>query len=513
MVASKDIGTLSYAEQISLPGYTFANHWQATRYEPLPELIRPPRRDVSDYLTAYPKAVGIVESVRCSEKIDGVSRSGEGFYVASHNLFCRNLVLASGTFSINLPPPRGLAPLASLNSSEGPVLVIGSGFTAADIMISTPAEREIIHVFKWDPENRPSPLKACHSHAYPEYAWIYKQMKIATRARVDNAKHSCSSRCKSHQAKRLELLPHFSNRDWARTYSGFPNGQVSAISKDVPGLAQDVDSEVYLQGKSTGSQVAISMPGSSIPIIRNVTTLQYATGRRGSLAYLSQHLLHEVMYDEGCQKPPEAESMPHLTRLLSSSSSRVIGQDPWTEERESSTPSPPGFGNISATEHKPHAPTDQSTRRQDHPQSSVSGLVFRGKIEDNDTMEVAPSVYAIGSLTGDSLVRYAFGSCCVVAGAIQDSSRQRGKDPETDGQFSVSSASCASPDQTFVDIAREQEQRHNTKVVNRTPDRPQDFHGDEHSNSRRFPPDRRKGIEDDCDSSLSVSGGCIGISL
>jgi len=54
----------------------------------------------------------------------------------------------------------------------------------------------------------------------------------------------------------------------------------------------------------------------------------------------------------------------------------------------------------------------------------VTGATLRGKIEGagNDRahgFELAKGVYVVGSLTGDSLIRFAFGGCCVVGGAIQ----------------------------------------------------------------------------------------------
>lgn len=46
----------------------------------------------------------------------------------------------------------------------------------------------------------------------------------------------------------------------------------------------------------------------------------------------------------------------------------------------------------------------------------LSGRSLREKALDS--LEVAPNVFIVGSLTGDSLVRFAFGSCTDVAGKI-----------------------------------------------------------------------------------------------
>lgn len=44
-----DTGTLSYADQLSLPGYSFSDYWKTVKGEPMPDLIRPDRTMVADY--------------------------------------------------------------------------------------------------------------------------------------------------------------------------------------------------------------------------------------------------------------------------------------------------------------------------------------------------------------------------------------------------------------------------------------------------------------------------------
>ena len=53
--------------------------------------------------------------------------------------------------------------------------------------------------------------------------------------------------------------------------------------------------------------------------------------------------------------------------------------------------------------------------------NAVSGQSLRDKA--NDDLEVAPNVFITGSLTGDSLIRFAYGSCTYAAGKIMASSR------------------------------------------------------------------------------------------
>jgi hypothetical protein len=180
--ASADIGTLSYAEQLSLPGYSYADHLAGNGKQDETEFVRPSRTEVADYLRAYPEAVGISQNVYTDLRAEDVYRTAKGFTIGSLGIRCKHLVLASGIFTVNIPPPLLLAPIAQLDSRDAPLLVIGSGFSAADVIISAPPTRRIIHIFQWAPEKRPSPLKGCHHTAYPEYATVYRQMKLAAAA-------------------------------------------------------------------------------------------------------------------------------------------------------------------------------------------------------------------------------------------------------------------------------------------------------------------------------------------
>ncbi len=56
----------------------------------------------------------------------------------------------------------------------------------------------------------------------------------------------------------------------------------------------------------------------------------------------------------------------------------------------------------------------------------LSGQTLRGKVLED--IEVAPGVFAIGSLTGDSLIRFAHGSCTYAAGKIMAPSRRHRED-------------------------------------------------------------------------------------
>ena len=332
--ASWDIGALSYAEMLSLPGYSLEDHYRKIGREQPADFHRPTRRDVAAYLAAYPGAVGINDSIWNGTVAEDITRTELGFHIGSPDLKCRNLVLASGIFSHLLPARPQLLPLLQLpdhsTDYEPPLLVVGSGFTAADIIISTLPRRKIIHIFKWAPEDRPSPLRACHADAYPDYAGVYRRMKLsAIRVLGDGSVFSPAG------ARRTKKNPFFDPRDWDQSYEGLPNTYI----KDVQ--VHGEYATVMLQG-SDGQTMK-----------REVSNLQYVIGRRGSLEYLDKNLQREVL---DCQS------------------------------------------------------------KEAHSAERISGKTLRNKVEEN--LEVAPGIFVIGSLTGDSLIRFALGGCVYAAREI-----------------------------------------------------------------------------------------------
>jgi hypothetical protein len=268
--ASADIGTLSYAEQLSLPGYSYADHLAKIGKQDQADFVRPSRTEVADYLRAYPDAVGIADALYASTRVHDVHRTKDGFVVGSLGMKCKHLVLASGTFSVNIPPPTLLAPIAQLELKEEPLLVIGSGFSAADVIISAPPNRRIVHIFKWAPEKRPSPLRGCHHTAYPEYAAVYRQMKIAALA-------SNKSRTVKSPLMRRKSNPFLQKRDWD-LYEGLPNAEITNVSKSINGTAT----------------ITIRLT-SGEENTREVGGLDYVVGRRGTLDFLSNELRTEIL--------------------------------------------------------------------------------------------------------------------------------------------------------------------------------------------------------------------------
>ncbi|EZF32920.1 hypothetical protein H109_07008 [Trichophyton interdigitale MR816] len=335
-----DIQSLSYAGMLSLPGYSFYDHYYDTHGVHMPSYTRPSRQAIAEYLAAYPAAVGIGNSIQNGQLVSGVARTDDGFYIASHRIHCKHLVLASGIFTEVKPARPLLQPLLSLpappdvsTTEKAPLLVIGSGFSAADIIISAPRDQKIIHIFKWEPEINPSPLRSCHQQAYPEYAGIYKLMKRSTLAKFTTSK--------PNKRNKSSLSPFLTTRDWDHIYEALPNTLVVDVEID----------------GTEGIVTFRCSDGSTIT--RRVSGLSYAVGRKGSLAYLDHMLQREIL----------------------------------------------GAG------------FDQSQDASIAKDTLKSAAV-------ND-LEVANGVFIIGSLTSDSLIRYAYGGCIYAAGKLMERYAQR----------------------------------------------------------------------------------------
>ncbi|KAL1954018.1 hypothetical protein VTO42DRAFT_1839 [Malbranchea cinnamomea] len=339
-----DIQSLSYAGMLSLPGYSFYDHHRRVHGADMPPFTRPSRREISDYLAAYPAAVGIGDVFRSGETVGNVTRERDGFYIGSHNIRCKSLVLASGIFTEPKTARPLLQPLLRLDASavpldqRAPLLVIGSGFSAADIIISAPPHQKIIHIFKWEPETKPSPLKGCHQRAYPEYAGVYRLMKRS--ATAAQTLRDSAGRVQCPPFRPGTLTPFLESRQWDEIYEGLPNTRVMDVTVKDKGQAE----------------VSLCMQDGTT-FTRPVSGLSYAVGRRGSLNYLDNSLREEIIR---------------------------------------------------------HKETDEG--------DFISARTLRAQALAD--LEVAKDVFVIGSLTGDSLIRFAYGGCVYVAGKLMARKQQ-----------------------------------------------------------------------------------------
>ncbi|EEH50470.1 uncharacterized protein PADG_06549 [Paracoccidioides brasiliensis Pb18] len=311
-----DVRSLSYAGMLSLPGYSFSEHHEQVHGCPLPPFTRPSRQAVAEYLAAYSISVGISGSIRCNEEIQGIVRTENAFYIGSHNITCNKLILASYCHV-----------LSPVLSRPAPLLVVGSGFSAADVIISSHPNQKLLHVFQWEPDTNPSPLRSCHQQAYPEYAAIYRLMK----REFGRLNQNGSSRFPKLAGG--TSIPFLEGRNLEDDYEGIPN----TIITDVV-----LDYETALVTFRCQAGITFS---------RKVSGLAYVVGRQSTLSYLSNNLLAEIF---GKQSLKECERI---------SRKRMRAR-------------------------------------------ALEGL------------EVTNNVFIIGSLTGDSLIRFAYGGCIYAAGRL-----------------------------------------------------------------------------------------------
>ena len=219
------------------------------------------------------------------------------------------------------------------------------------MIISAPPDQKIIHIYKWAPNTSPSPLRACHQQAYPEYAGVYRRMKLA--ATFQNRRKPSRPRIQRAPSSAFEL-----GRDWGDVYEGIPNTAIIDVT---------VDGDV---GTIT------CQSGNDPPFQRTVSGLAYVVGRRGSLSFLVPHLQDEV-----CGPNVDVEL--------------------------------------------------------------VSGQSLREKALWST--EVADNVFITGSMTGDSLIRFAYGGCVYAADRII--SRQ-GSGSDRTSPISTNQSGKSSPGRT-----------------------------------------------------------------
>ncbi|KAK9486862.1 hypothetical protein V1527DRAFT_461904 [Lipomyces starkeyi] len=377
--------TLSYAEMLSLPGFSYSEYYKSTHGKEPDPYSRPMRTDVAAYYALYPSRVEISDAVRANYTVLSLHRSdGNTFKAIIQNndtaclqiVTARNVVLATGVFTHQVPPDPILYPIVSRQHAsnhyeqtkveiDGAVLIIGSGFSAADAILSVPDNKKIMHLFQWDPKNRPSPLRACHKETYPEYASLYRLMRLAAASR--GGSNNCGS-----------------SYGLAGRYEGFANGSIIEATTDTI--------KILLSSGAT--------------IERRVSELKTYVGRIGVISYLSSKLRAEV----GVGADQIWASKNSFRKRISSR------MEHWT-----------AVGTTQASrDAEKHVKEEYYDQKWTHELGELACKVsdFEScKVYINDYatsygLEVASDVFVIGSLVGDSLVRYVLGGCVAVAGNI-----------------------------------------------------------------------------------------------
>lgn len=124
------------------------------------------------------------------------------------------------------------------------------------------------------------------------------------------------------------------------------------------GFPNTTITDVKIEGQTAIITLQLPHP-TNATLQRRISRLEYVVGRRGSLRYLSRDLRREIFSNNANETDSgDAESAEMM----------------------------------------------------------LSGQTLRGKVLED--LELAPNVFAIGSLTGDSLIRFAYGSCTYAAARI-----------------------------------------------------------------------------------------------
>lgn len=236
-LADSDMKALSHHSHLELPGLTFTAWRQSLGLNNLD--WRPTRKEVAQYYQYYTKWAGINRNCRtgtevlqiqpitkgscccpgysnicqsyliynsgltpcnkCSEFkyiIRGIIRSArDPHHIKKFAIRTNHVILATGSYNVPIPlkVPGETLPgvfndartmVSSLPTQDNsPVLVVGSGLSAADAILNLKRQgRSIIHVFyspsSYPRSNRPRhPLATCWKDEYPEYHSIYQLMK------------------------------------------------------------------------------------------------------------------------------------------------------------------------------------------------------------------------------------------------------------------------------------------------------------------------------------------------
>ncbi|BFZ54965.1 hypothetical protein PYCC9005_002003 [Savitreella phatthalungensis] len=390
----REARTLSYREHLGLLGYTYAQYYLDTFGVAMPQSERPKREEVAGYYAAYADRAGVADSLYNGVDVSLVERVHASEYIvhgtcADGEVFatrCRKVVFASGLYDEAVRPPpvlerfsarhaiaarldkavqTGSDDLPKSAKADRPVLVIGSGFSAADAVTENLNRgRRVIHLFKWQTAQYISPLKYCHKSAYPDYADVYRQMKRSAEAACDLAEKTDE-----------EQLAH-------EQYVGIADCEVVDV--------EDEDVSEIEEGSSEPSYTVtiesmIRSGGASVSKVQ-VSAVQVMLGRRANMHFLE----------------PRVRNLLNLSSLAN-------------------TPAEPSNSLIDIhTQDALQAATATAATKRTSAWLAKNGL--RDYLHEHGPALAIDNgeLLCIGSLTGDTLVRFAhgavIGAACVLLG-------------------------------------------------------------------------------------------------
>ena len=353
-VEQRQARTLSYREHLSLFGYTYEDFYR-DRYDgaTMPRNARPRRSEVAEYYRQYAVKAEIDDALYNDIEVERVERLEDELYRV-HGRYpggtfvtdCRRIVLATGLYSEPVQPPAALARFTvptpspsrrSTTQADAPILVVGSGFSAADAVAENLQRgRKVVHVYKWHKAGYVSPLKYCHKSAYPDYADVYRRMKLAAAG--------------SHRQKRSEETGR-GDETGAPDYVGLADVEIASVDE---GTDRGGNYTVRIKVDDQKQQHAMIVSGIAVML-----------GRRTNLSFLE----------------------PRIRKLLHLDS-------------------------------RSGAPGSSDTGRRESGWLEKSGLKNFLKHEGPALIVDGTDLLCIGSLTGDTLVRFGHGAVLGAAVAL-----------------------------------------------------------------------------------------------
>lgn len=449
---------LSYAEMLSLPGYPFSTHYREKYGKAPPEFLRPRRKDIASYFDVYPDVVGISDSLIIGTVIE-VDIRNKGGYTVSYNgqvglmtpgsesvpgspstqssstsspfisssrrtpscrLTTTNVVLATGIFdkpsqfkthkhancsaksllynsectgmTLNELIDKRFNGLFHFDHSDSEVtLVVGSGFSAADIISSTFKQGgRVLHLFKWG--DKPCPLKGFPRELYPEYASIYRWMKLAAAAQKRTANgNKPTNGVVSTTTRKCKFEENGCH------YEGLANTTILSAEDGV---------------------LKLELPSGEI-VTRHVGPVRICVGRTGSLQFLSNRILHalELAQQEAYTVnkhtiskrilTPQKGKKPSLSDLGLKHANRSASNGDLKGTNNSTGPKTPDSAGASPCTYASGGGASGDSQLCEA-LADADGDAFYGDFQ------VLPNMYAIGSLAGDSLVRFVLGGAAAV---------------------------------------------------------------------------------------------------
>jgi thioredoxin reductase len=184
----QDMLSLSPGYWMELPGWSLFE-WARSHGRWIDPGARMARSDVSAYYRDFVRHMELAPSFAPGVRITSAGRDEAGWRVEAQaergpaRIACRHLVLATGMYDrpkwLKVPgedlpfvthrPPQG---------GEGSLLVVGSGLSAADAVLSAQhAGRDVVHASIDDPEA--TPMAGLAPEIYPEYRELFEAMQGA----------------------------------------------------------------------------------------------------------------------------------------------------------------------------------------------------------------------------------------------------------------------------------------------------------------------------------------------